>query len=171
MVLTFSMVSDASTSRVMVFQLLAGENQALLIRGNAFLVLDLGLDILDGVRCLHVESNGLACQRLYENLHATTQTQNQVERRLFLDVVVRESVTVFQLLASENQALLIRGNAFLVLDLSLDILDGVRGLHVESDGLACQRLYENLHATTQAQNQVERRLFLDVVVRESSTVF
>ena len=31
------------------------------------------------------------------------------------------------------------------LDLGLDILDGVRGLHLEGDGLASQGLHEDLH--------------------------
>ncbi len=32
-----------------ILQLLSGEDQSLLVRGNAFLVLDLGLDVVDGV--------------------------------------------------------------------------------------------------------------------------
>ena len=34
---------------------------------------------------------------------------------------------------------------FLVLDLSLDILDSVAGLNLEGDGLPRQRLHEDLH--------------------------
>ena len=34
---------------------------------------------------------------------------------------------------------------FLILDLGLDIVDGVRGLNLEGDGLAREGLYENLH--------------------------
>lgn len=34
---------------------------------------------------------------------------------------------------------------FLVLNLALDIVDGVAGLHLQGDGLACQGLHENLH--------------------------
>ncbi len=41
----------------------------LLIGRDALLILDLGLDILDSVRRLHVERDGLARQRLYEDLH------------------------------------------------------------------------------------------------------
>jgi hypothetical protein len=53
-----------------------------------------------------------------------------------LDVVVRESASVFQLLASEDKSLLVRGNAFLVLDFSLDILNSIRWFYIESDSLA-----------------------------------
>ena len=54
---------------------------------------------------------------------------------LFLDVVIRESTTVLELLASEDQALLVRRNAFLVLNLGLDVVDGVTRLHLKGDGL------------------------------------
>ncbi len=40
-----------------------------MIGRDALLILDLGLDILDSVRRLHVERDGLARQRLYEDLH------------------------------------------------------------------------------------------------------
>jgi hypothetical protein len=34
---------------------------------------------------------------------------------------------------------------FLILDLGLDVVDGVRGLHLEGDGLPRESLYEDLH--------------------------
>jgi hypothetical protein len=55
---------------------------------------------------------------------------------LLLDVVVRQSATVLELLASEDQALLVRRDALLVLNLALDIVDSVGGLDLKSDGLA-----------------------------------
>jgi hypothetical protein len=51
-----------------------------------------------------------------------------VQRRLLLNVVVRQRAAVLELLAREDQALLVRGNALLVLDLGLDIVDRVRRL-------------------------------------------
>ena len=68
-----------------------------------------------------------------------------MERRLLLDVVVRERAAVLELLAGKDQALLVRRDAFLVLDLGLDVFDGVGWLDVQGDGLACQCLNENLH--------------------------
>jgi len=53
-----------------------------------------------------------------------------VDTRLLLDVVVLESSVVLKLLAREDQALLIRGDTLLVLNLLLDVLDGVAGLNV-----------------------------------------
>ena len=49
--------------RATVLQLLSGKNKTLLIRRNTFLVLDLGLDILNAVSCLNIERNGFTCKR------------------------------------------------------------------------------------------------------------
>jgi hypothetical protein len=68
-----------------------------------------------------------------------------VEGGLLLDVVVGESTTILELLSSENQALLVRGDTLLVLNLGLDIVDGIRGLDLKSDGLAGEGLDEDLH--------------------------
>ena len=51
-------------------------------------------------------------------------------------LVVRQRAAVLELLAREDEALLVRGDALLVLNLLLDILDGVRRLDVERDRLA-----------------------------------
>ena len=82
------------------------------------------------------------------NAHTTTQAQHQVESALLLDVVVGESAAVLELLAGEDEALLVRGDAFLVLDLGLDGVDGVGGLDFEGDGLAGQSLDEHLHSVS-----------------------
>ena len=59
-----------------------------------------------------------------------------------LDVVVAEGAAILELLAGEDETLLVWGNALLVLDLALHIVDGVRGLDLEGDGLARQGLNE-----------------------------
>ena len=46
-----------------------------------------------------------------------------------MDVVVLESAAFLELLASEDEALLIRRDAFLVLDLGLDVVDSIVGLN------------------------------------------
>ncbi len=53
-----------------------------------------------------------------------------------MDVVVGEGTAVLQLLAGKDQALLVRRNAFLVLNLRLDVVDCIAGLDLKSDGLA-----------------------------------
>ena len=50
------------------------------------------------------------------------------------------------------------------LNLGLDILDGIRGLHLQGDSLPCQGLDKDLHASPQPQHQVESGLLLDVVI-------
>lgn len=59
-----------------------------------------------------------------------------MESGLLLNVIIRESATVLELLASKDQALLVRRDALLVLNLALDVVDGIRGLNLEGDGLA-----------------------------------
>jgi len=68
-----------------------------------------------------------------------------VHKTDLLNVVVRESAAILELLASKDQALLVGGDALLVLDLRLDIVDGVRGLDLEGDGLTREGLHEDLH--------------------------
>ena len=77
---------------------------------------------------------------------SSTQSQNQVKGRFFLDIVVTQGAAVFQLFSSKDQTLLIRGDTFLVLNLGLDIVDSVRGFDIQSDGLSCQSFHKNLQA-------------------------
>ena len=138
-----------------VLKLLSSEDQPLLVWGNTLLVLDLGLNVLNGVGRFDLEGDGLSSEGLNEDLHSSTETQNQMESALLLDVVVAESPTVLELLPGEDQPLLVWGNTLLVLNkemsnerldyaskmsaylnLCLHVLDRVRGLHLEGDGLA-----------------------------------
>lgn len=48
-----------------------------------------------------------------------------MESALLLNIVVGEGTTVLQLFPSEDQTLLVRGNTFLVLNLSLDVIDRI----------------------------------------------
>ena len=73
--------------------------------------------------------------------------ENEVERGLLGDVVVAQRAPVLELLARKDEALLVGRDALLVLDLGLDVLDTIRGFHVERDGLARQCLDEDLHST------------------------
>ena len=76
-----------------------------------------------------------------------------MESGLLLDVVVGEGPSVLKLLASEDQPLLVRGDALLVLDLGLDVLDGVGGLDLKGDGLASEGLDEDLHLLIRKLNR------------------
>jgi len=128
-----------------ILELLSSEDESLLIWRNTFLILDLGFDVLDGVCWLDIKGDGLTSQGLDEDLHTTSESKNEMESGLLLDVVVRKSSAIFQLLTGEDESLLIWGDTFFVLDLSLDIFDGVCWLDIEGDGLACEGFDEDLH--------------------------
>ena len=84
--------------------------------------------------------------------------------RLLLDVVVREGPAILELFSSKDEPLLIRRDSLLVLDLRLDIINCVRWLNLQGNGLASEGLDKDLHPTSQTKDQVKGRLLLDVVV-------
>merc|ERR1712202_67252 len=117
-----------------ILELLSGEDQTLLIRRDALLVLDLGLHVLNRIRRVDVERDGLA-----QDLHGSAaKTKDEMEGGLLLDVVVREGAAILELLSGEDQTLLIGRDALLVLDLGLHVLNRIRRVDVERDGLACE---------------------------------
>jgi len=150
--------------------LLSSENESLLIWRNTFLVLDLGLDVFNGVCWLDIKGDGLTSQGLDEDLHTTSKSEDEMEGGFLLDVVVRKSSAIFQLLTGEDESLLIRWDTFFVLDLSLDILNGVSWLDIEGDGLTSEGLDEDLHTSSESQHKMEGGLLLDVVVGEGSSI-
>jgi hypothetical protein len=101
---------------------------------------------------------------LLPSLLSTSQPENQVQSRLLLDVVVAQGSSIFQLLTSKDKSLLVWWDTLLVLDLGLDIINGIRGLDFQSDCLSSQtetvswlsqharvrysRLDKDLHTTT-----------------------
>jgi hypothetical protein len=54
-----------------------------------------------------------------------------VKSGLFLDVVVAQSAAILELLSGEDETMLIWGDSFLVLDLGLDVVNGVRRLDIK----------------------------------------
>jgi hypothetical protein len=93
-----------------------------------------------------------------------TNTKHKVQRAVLLYVVVRKSVVIHKLLAGEDEALPVRGDAFLLLNLRFDGVDGVGAVGHEGDGLAGESPDEDLHATTQAKHKVQRSLLLHLIV-------
>ena len=78
-----------------------------------------------------------------------------MEGALFLNVVIGKCTPVFELLASEDQALLVGWDTLLVLNLRLHVVDGVGRLDFERDRLASESLDEDLHASTKTQDYVD----------------
>jgi hypothetical protein len=79
-------------------------------------------------------------------------------------LLIRESPAVLELLPGKDKSLLIRGDALFVLDFRLDIVDRVRGFDLEGNRLAGQCLDEDLHTATETEDEMERRLLLDIAV-------
>ena len=130
-----------------VLELFTSEDESLLIGRDTFLVLNFSFHVLNGVRGLDVKSNSLAGKGLDEDLHSSSESQDEMEGGLLLDIVVGESSAVLELLSSEDKSLLIWRDTFLVLDLCLDVLDGVRRLDVKGDCFTCEGFDEYLHYT------------------------
>ena len=128
-----------------VLELLTSEDKSLLIWRDTFLVLDLGLDVLNGVGWLDIEGDGLTSEGLDEDLHTTSESEDEMEGGLLLDVVVGESSSILELLSSEDKSLLIWWNTFLILNFGFHVLDGVGWLHIESTCLTGQGLDKYLH--------------------------
>jgi len=119
-----------------IFELFSSKDKTLLIWRNSFLVLDLGFDIFNGVGRLNLEGDGFSSESLDEDLHTSSKTKYKMKSALFLDVVVRKSTSIFKLLTSKDETLLIWRNSLLILNLGLHILDGIRWLDLKGDGLS-----------------------------------
>merc|ERR1719481_1843335 len=147
-----------------IFQLLSSKDQSLLVWWNTFLILDLSLYIFDGVRRLNLQRDGFTSQSFHKDLHTTPQPQDKVQGRLLLNVVIREGSPVLKLLPSEDEPLLIWRNSLLILDFGLHVLNRIRWLHFKSDGFASQGLDEDLHPSSQPEDEVQGRSLLDIVI-------
>ena len=80
----------------------------------------------------------------------------------FLNVVVGEGTAVLKLLSGENQSLLIWWDALLILNLRLDIVNGVRGLNFQSDGLASDWTVTSAMRSTVIRSQVYLRVLTKI---------
>jgi hypothetical protein len=81
-----------------------------------------------------VELGGKSLERRLND--TTTEAEDQVESRLLLDVVVTKRAAILHLLSGEDQTLLVGRDTLLILDLGLDVVDGIARLDLEGDGLA-----------------------------------
>ena len=79
---------------------------------------------------------GLGVDLLLALLSSSTETKDQVQSALLLDVVVTQGAAILELLSSEDKTLLIRGNSLLILDLCLYVIDSIRWLNIKRNGLA-----------------------------------
>jgi len=154
-----------------VFKLFTSKDESLLVRRDSFFVLNFGFNVLNGVRSVNVKSNCFTSEGFDEDLHTTSKSEDKVECWLFLDVIVWESSSVFELFSCENKSLLIWRDSFFVLNFGFDVFDWVRGINIKSDGFTSEGLDKDLHSTSESEDKVECGFLLDVVVRKGSSVF
>lgn len=64
-----------------------------------------------------------------------TPARKTFKQAYLLDVVIAQRAPILELLPREDQTLLVRRDALFVLDLGLDVVDGVAGFDLEGDGL------------------------------------
>ena len=85
--------------------------------------------------------------RLLPFLGTTPQAEHQVKGGFFLDVVIGQGVAILQLLASEDQTLLIKRDSLLVLNFLFHIYDGVAWFDHDHQGISftCERFFKDLH--------------------------
>ncbi len=80
------------------------------------------------------------------------------------------SITWNKPLTGEDESLLVWRDSFLILNLSLDVLDRVGGLHFQGDRFPSQCLDEYLHPAAESEDQMESALLLNVVVGQSASI-
>ncbi|TFK58498.1 hypothetical protein BDN72DRAFT_865879 [Pluteus cervinus] len=96
-----------------ILERLAGEKEVLLVgwhskEGLTLLWLEFWLRIINRVRGLDLQGDGLSGKGLHKDLRATAKTEDEMQGGLLLDVVVGQSPAILELLASEDKTLLVR---------------------------------------------------------------
>lgn len=73
-----------------------------------------------------------------------------MNRGFFLDVVVLECASVFELFAGKDETLLVGRNAFFILYFLFDAFDRVVGFYIKGNRLTRKGFYEDLHGCCNA---------------------
>ena len=81
----------------------------------------------------YLKCDGFSSEGLDEDLHSSAKTENQVECGFLLDVVVGQGTAILELLSGEDQSLLVWWDALLILNLGLDVLNGITWLDLWID--------------------------------------
>jgi hypothetical protein len=133
-----------------IFKLFSSENESLLIGWNSFFVLDFSFNIFYWVSAFNFESDCFSSQGFDKDLHTSSKSQDQVESRFFLDVIVAESSSIFKLFTSENESLLIGWDSFFVLDFSFYVFNCISCIYFESDCFSSKSFDKDLHTSSKS---------------------
>lgn len=88
-----------------------------------------------------------------------------------MDSIVRENAAAFKLLSSIEQALLIGGNAFLVLNSSLDRFNDVSRFNFEVNDVSGERPHEEPNASPRLKFRMKCTFLLNIASEKSTGVF
>merc|ERR1739845_307612 len=152
-------------------QLFSSEDETLLVWWYTFFVLDLCLDVFNGVRWLDLKSNCFSSKCFNKNLHSSSKAEYEMKSTFLLDVIIRQGTPIFELLTSKNETLLVWGNSFLILNFGLDIFNGIRWFDLKGDSFSSQCLDKDLHSSSETEHKMKSRFLLDVIVRKSTSIF
>uniref|UniRef100_A0A182UDV6 Ubiquitin-like domain-containing protein n=1 Tax=Anopheles melas TaxID=34690 RepID=A0A182UDV6_9DIPT len=133
-----------------ILKLLAGKDHPLLVWWDFLAFVNLFLHTLNGCFRFGIHGNGLTSQHLYEDLHSTLKTQNEMDSGTLDDALA----AILKLLPGKDHALLVWWNFLALIDLFLYAFHRCFWLCVYSNGLASQHLDEDLHSTLKTQYQV-----------------
>lgn len=128
-----------------IFETLSGEDESLFAGWDALLLSNAFLDLGDAVGLLHIDSHGLPSESSHEYLHSSAESEDEVDRAFLLDVVVAQAAFVLELLAPEDESLLVHRDALPRMDQLLEAGHAVTALHLAGHGLSCKGLHEDLH--------------------------
>ena len=106
--------------------------------------MDLSFYLFNRVIVAYFYSDGLSSQKSDKDLLSSSESEYKVESWFLLDVVVSYCSVVLECLSCEDESLLVVGDSFFVLDLGLDVFDGVCVGDVEGDGFSGECSYKYL---------------------------
>jgi len=130
-VLSVEMICHEYTSTTGLFWAFSSQTSNLSVFINLVVLQYSKLDLLSLV--LDLLWSGVVL--LLSLLSTTSQSQYKMKSWLFLDIVITESATIFKLLPSKDQSLLVRWDTFLVLDLGFYIINCITGLNLKKKRL------------------------------------